>query len=339
MPSPRPRRRARPRISTASTSRRRTSSSRDPRPRSSPGSPTAAPHAGVPCFGPPLALAPLEASKGYARELATSLGIPGPPFARFGGGDVDAAIALVAPSSGSRSSSSSTGWPAARASSCPTDDAETEAAIRARRAPFVLEERMIGPECSLLALCDGRDGRRAAVRPGPQAHRRGRHRPEHRRDGRLCPGPGAVRRRRRSSATFVQPVLDHFAAAGTPYVGVLYAGLMLTADGPRLVEYNVRFGDPEAQAVLPLLRSDFAALALACTQGDIRPCRSTSHAGRGVPRRRRRSRLPGTPAGSATPGLPTRRGRRSDARASSNAARCSRPGWPAVERPAGGCWR
>ena len=55
-------------------------------------------------------------------------------------------------------------------------------------------------------------------------------------------------------ATFVQPVLDHFAAAGTPYVGVLYAGLMLTADGPRLVEYNVRFGDPEAQAVLPLLR-------------------------------------------------------------------------------------
>ena len=64
-------------------------------------------------------------------------------------------------------------------------------------------------------------------------------------------------------------MLDHFAAAGTPYVGCLYAGLMLTADGPRLVEYNVRFGDPEAQAVLPLLRSDLAALALAATQGDI----------------------------------------------------------------------
>ena len=70
-------------------------------------------------------------------------------------------------------------------------------------------------------------------------------------------------------ATFVQPVLDHFAAAGTPYVGVLYAGLMLTADGPRLVEYNVRFGDPEAQAVLPLLDSDLAALALAATRGEL----------------------------------------------------------------------
>jgi phosphoribosylaminoimidazole synthetase len=70
-------------------------------------------------------------------------------------------------------------------------------------------------------------------------------------------------------ATFVQPVLDHFAAAGTPYVGVLYAGLMLTEDGPRLVEYNVRLGDPEAQAVLPLLVSDLAALALAATEGRL----------------------------------------------------------------------
>ena len=70
-------------------------------------------------------------------------------------------------------------------------------------------------------------------------------------------------------ATFVQPVLDHFAAAGTPYVGVLYAGLMLTAGGPRLVEYNVRFGDPEAQAVLPLVESDLAEVALAATRGAL----------------------------------------------------------------------
>ena len=71
-------------------------------------------------------------------------------------------------------------------------------------------------------------------------------------------------------ASFVQPVLDHLAAAGTPYVGVLYAGLMVTADGPKLVEYNVRFGDPEAQCVLPLLASDLAELALAATQGRLR---------------------------------------------------------------------
>ena len=68
-------------------------------------------------------------------------------------------------------------------------------------------------------------------------------------------------------------MIDHLAAAGTPYVGVLYAGLMLTADGPRLIEFNCRFGDPEAQAVLPLLDSDLAEVALACCHGNARPNR------------------------------------------------------------------
>ena len=107
-------------------------------------------------------------------------------------------------------------------------------------------------------------------------------------------------------ATFVQPVLDHFAAAGTPYVGVLYAGLMLTADGPRLVEYNVRFGDPEAQAVLPLLRlrprraaARRHAAASWPTPSCVDPPRRRLH------RRRRRPRLPRRPdprrRGSARP--------------------------------------
>ena len=77
-------------------------------------------------------------------------------------------------------------------------------------------------------------------------------------------------------ATFVQPVLDHLRGVGTPYVGVLYAGLMLTSTGPRLIEYNVRLGDPEAQVVLPLLETDLAELALAATKGrDRRDCRSS----------------------------------------------------------------
>jgi phosphoribosylamine--glycine ligase len=66
-------------------------------------------------------------------------------------------------------------------------------------------------------------------------------------------------------------VLDHFATAGTPYVGVLYAGLMLTADGPRLVEYNVRFGDPEAQVVLPRLTTDAGELMMAAARGEPLP--------------------------------------------------------------------
>ena len=101
-------------------------------------------------------------------------------------------------------------------------------------------------------------------------------------------------------ATFVQPVLDHLAAAGTPYVGVLYAGLMLTADGPRLVEYNVRFGDPEAQAVLPLLRTDLAALALAATRGDVTAVPLERRRRRGVHRRRRRRPATRWRRGSAT---------------------------------------
>ena len=71
------------------------------------------------------------------------------------------------------------------------------------------------------------------------------------------------------TATFVQPVLDHLAANGTPYVGVLYAGLMLTADGPKLLEFNCRFGDPEAQALLPLVESDLVEVLVAACDGRL----------------------------------------------------------------------
>ena len=113
------------------------------------------------------------------------------------------------------------------------------------------------------------------------------------------PAAWAPTRRRRSrttptscTPTFIQPVLDHFAAAGTPYVGVLYAGLMLTADGPRLLEFNCRFGDPEAQALLPLLDGDLAELALACCHGAL--------GRRAVDRARPARRAPSSPPPPAT---------------------------------------
>ncbi len=222
---------------------------------------------GVPCFGPPAALARLEASKGFARELATSLGIPGPHYARFTAGDVDGALAWWR-SLGRPVVVKLDGLAAGKGVTVPDDDAATEAAIRAVDEPFVLEERMSGPECSLLALCDGRT---AVALPLAQDHKRigeGDTGPNTGGMGAYAPAPLAYDAAE-LLATFVQPVLDHLRAAGTPYVGVLYAGVMLTPDGPRLVEYNVRFGDPEAQAVLPLLRSDLAALALAATRGDV----------------------------------------------------------------------
>ena len=221
---------------------------------------------GLACFGPTSALARLEASKGYARDLASSLGIPGPAFGRFT--DADAALAWWR-ELGRPVVVKLDGLAAGKGVTVPESQAETTDAIRAAASsqPFVLEERLRGPECSLLALCDGSS---AVALPLAQDHKRigeGDTGPNTGGMGAYAPAPVPLSPER-LLATFVQPVLDHFAGAGTPYVGVIFAGLMITRDGPRLIEYNVRLGDPEAQTVLPLLDTDFAALALACTRGD-----------------------------------------------------------------------
>ncbi len=228
---------------------------------------------GLACFGPTAALAALEGSKGYARQLAADLGIPGPAFARF---DPTASTTVV---DDAREWWRSLGRPvvvkldglaAGKGVVVPDSDGETDAAIidAASAGAFVLEERISGPEFSLLALCDGT---RAVALPLAQDHKRigeGDTGPNTGGMGAFAPAPipldpGDL------LARFVQPVVDHFAAAATPYVGVMYAGLMLTDDGPQLIEYNARFGDPEAQAVLPLLETDLAELALAACGGDI----------------------------------------------------------------------
>jgi phosphoribosylaminoimidazole synthetase/phosphoribosylamine--glycine ligase len=223
----------------------------------------------IPCFGPNSQQARIESSKGFSRHLATSLGVPGPSYERFEEDDADAALAwwrefdrpVVVKLDG---------LAAGKGVAVPDSDDETEAAIRsaARLGAFVLEERMSGPECSLLALCDGTT---AVALPLAQDHKRigeGDTGPNTGGMGAYAPAPVPLEASD-LLATFVQPILDYYASAGTPYVGVLYAGLMLTADGPRLVEYNCRFGDPETQAVLPLLESDLAALALSCAHGDV----------------------------------------------------------------------
>jgi phosphoribosylamine--glycine ligase len=134
----------------------------------------------------------------------------------------------------------------------------------------VVEEGMTGPELSLLAVCDGT--RAVALAPAQDFKRvgDGDAGPNTGGMGAYSPVPGVddalvddVTRR------FVQPTLDELRRRGIDYRGVLYAGLMLTPDGPRLVEFNVRFGDPEAQVVLPRLTSDLAALLAAAAAGDL----------------------------------------------------------------------
>ena len=223
---------------------------------------------GVPCFGPTAELARLESSKGYARELASALGIPGPAFARFEAGQDDAALAWIE-RRGTDVVVKADGLAAGKGVAVPENEGELLAAVAAAATgEFVLEERMRGPECSLLAICDGTT---AVALPLAQDHKRigeGDTGPNTGGMGAYAPAPVGYAADE-LLATFVQPIVDHFAAERTPYVGVIYAGLMLTPAGPRLVEYNVRFGDPEAQAVLPLLDSDLAALALAATSGDV----------------------------------------------------------------------
>ena len=223
----------------------------------------------IPCLGPISKQARIESSKGYSRHLATSLGVPGPIYERFEENGDEAALAWWR-EFGKPVVVKLDGLAAGKGVIVPADDAETEAAIHstALLGPFVLEEQLTGPECSLLALCDGTN---AVALPLAQDHKRigeGDTGPNTGGMGAFAPAPVGFDAEL-LMRTFVQPIVDYFASAGTPYVGVLYAGLMLTSDGPRLIEYNCRFGDPETQAVLPLLESDLAELALACTSGTI----------------------------------------------------------------------
>ena len=224
----------------------------------------------IPCFGPTASLAKLESSKGFTRMLAGRLGLPSPAYHLSS--SAEEAIEWWR-QLGKPVVVKLDGLAAGKGVIVPEGadlDAATEAAIRelVEHGPIVLEERLIRPERSLIAMCDGR-----VARPLPIAQ-------DHKRigegdSGANTGGMGAYAPAPipydpdELTATFVQPVLDFLMQEGAPYVGVLYAGLMLTPDGPKLLEYNCRFGDPEAQAVLPLLTGDLAELALRCCRGEL----------------------------------------------------------------------
>lgn len=229
----------------------------------------------LPCFGPTSAVARLESSKGFTRTLAATLGLPSPAFHLSS--SAEEAIEWWR-SLGRPVVVKLDGLAAGKGVIVPDDDVQTVSAIRelAAQGPIVVEERLNGPECSLMAMCDGK-----VARPLPIAQ-------DHKRIGEADSGPNTGGMGAYApapvpydadelTATFIQPVIDHLLAAGAPYVGVLYAGLMLTADGPRLLEFNCRFGDPEAQAVLPLLADDLAELALACCAGALGERRIEAH--------------------------------------------------------------
>ncbi len=137
-------------------------------------------------------------------------------------------------------------------------------------ATVLVEERLQGPELSVLALTDGSA---LWVMPPVQDHKRlldGDRGPNTGGMGAFGPSPLATPTLLdRVTREILEPTLAGLAAEGTPYVGVLYAGLMLTSEGPKVLEFNCRFGDPEAQVILPLLESDLVSLLHACIQGHL----------------------------------------------------------------------
>ena len=223
-------------------------------------------------FGPSRAAAQLETSKGFCREFAERYGIPSPRSARFNG--VTAAREAIAWANNQDFDVvvKADGLAAGKGVVVPGNTTERDEAIMRLSAvgAIVLEECLVGDEVSLLVFTDG-----TTVVPMPPAQ-------DHKRIGEADSGPntggmGVFAPARvcppemvtRIVDVIVQPTVDAMAKEGMPYVGVLYAGIMLTSDGPKLIEYNCRFGDPEAQTLLPLLVTDLRRIALACIHGDL----------------------------------------------------------------------
>ena len=243
--------------------------------------------AGRVLFGPSQAAARLESSKAFAKEFMQRHEVP---TARFAVHDTaEGALASVAGEQfGFPVVVKADGLAAGKGVTVASDCGSAEAAIReamlddrfgdaGRRV--VIEECLVGPEVSYFAICDGRA---ALALPTAQDHKRAY-------DDDQGPNPGgmgafspsplvtpAVERCIREE--IVGPVLEGLAAEGAAYHGFLYVGLMLTVDGPKVIEFNVRLGDPEAQVVLPMVEDSLAPMLVAAAAGSLSTsvCRHTT---------------------------------------------------------------
>jgi phosphoribosylamine---glycine ligase len=225
----------------------------------------------IPAFGPTCAAARLESSKGYTKDLCREHGIPTAAFARFSG---HAEASEYVRLHGAPIVIKADGLAAGKGVTV----AETlEEALQALNALFangpaevVVEDKMEGPEVSLFVLCDGET---ALVLGAAQDHKRvgdGDTGPNTGGMGAYSPVPAMTEElTQRALGEIIRPTLSAMAARGTPFKGVLFAGLMLTAAGPKLIEYNCRFGDPEAQVILPLLDTDLLLLMHASVSGTL----------------------------------------------------------------------
>jgi phosphoribosylamine--glycine ligase len=227
--------------------------------------------AGIKAFGPTRAAARLEGSKGFTKDLCAANRIPTAAYARF----TDAGTARdYVRAKGAPIVVKADGLAAGKGVTVAATVDEALAAldqIFAPRGEAVIEEMLTGEEASFFALCDGTH---ALALASAQDHKRVH-------DGDLGPNTGGMGAyspapvmtpdlTRRTMDEIVLPTLRAMREMGCPYQGVLYAGLMITADGPKLIEYNARFGDPECQVLMLRLKSDLVPALLAAADGVLK---------------------------------------------------------------------
>jgi phosphoribosylamine--glycine ligase len=225
--------------------------------------------AGFPVFGPNAAAAQLEGSKGFTKDLCRANAIPTADYVRVDrAGDAIAELERF----GLPVVIKADGLAAGKGVTVAMSREEAVSAIRdAGDAPLVIEEFLDGEEASLFALVDGET---AIPLASAQDHKRVGEGDTGLNTGGMgayAPAPVLTAELQvRAMDEIVRPTAQAMAKAGTPFSGVLYAGLMLTSDGPKLIEYNARFGDPECEAIMPLIEGDFAKLlqAVACGKLD-----------------------------------------------------------------------
>ncbi|XP_078698893.1 trifunctional purine biosynthetic protein adenosine-3-like isoform X1 [Branchiostoma floridae x Branchiostoma belcheri] len=243
---------------------------------------------GVPCFGPTAKAAQIEASKAFSKDFMDRHNIPTARWQQFT--DAKSACdfinsadfpALVVKASG-LAAGKGVIVAGSKADACSAvKDILEDHQFGAAGDVVVVEELLVGQECSCLAFSDGKT---IACMPPAQDHKRLLENDEGPNTGGMgayCPTPQVDEATLKKIQTdILQKTIDGMNKDGTPYIGVLYAGIMLTKDGPKVLEFNCRFGDPEAQVLLPLLKSDLYATIMECVNGDLQSAMPQFHTDR-----------------------------------------------------------
>ncbi len=240
---------------------------------------------GIPCFGPNAYAANLEGSKAFSKNVMHDAGVPTAAFRVFD--EADDAKAFIK-ERGAPLVVKADGLAAGKGVIVATSEEEALEAIEdmmvkksfgAAGERVVIEETLKGEEASFLAFCDGVN---YALLPSSQDHKavyEGDTGPNTGGMGAYSPAPILPEEKYAETAELcIKPILKYMAAKGEPFKGVLYAGLMYTEDGPSVLEYNVRFGDPECQPLLMRLETDLLEIMFACIDGKLDQVEVTSTA-------------------------------------------------------------